>query len=480
MKTALFILIFNFYFLFSIEISVPKFVHSITCSDIDLDNDIDIIVGSNRCTSPHDSITILTNNGFGEFDKTSFERNSMHIMKCAKIDNDDLPDLITKVSNNFDIVYYKNYGDLTFDEGNIIHSTLSDHHEKIEIADMDNDGDNDVVFSLPYNGDYSYWGISFNNGNAQFSENVYYNSDDVIGKLCIGKINDDEFYDILLAKAYDELLFYNNLPSFEEVHIDTFPATNTYIFDMDNNGYNDLILFLHCYILDLPCDMKILYNYGNDIFVAGDTLNFPCGTYINDINDFNNDGFPDLVCTGGTWEATNENIYVYLNNTDGTFCEPDTIHIGLPRWFKIASADLDNNGHQDIVVSGYSSSNNNDAVRIFFNEGRAHFVEEPQASINDEELQITNYQLSNYPNPFNPKTTINYTIDKKSTVEISIYNIKGRLVKKLIDQILEGGKYNVIWDGKDQKNQYCSSGIYLVNLKMNGISKKTSKIILLK
>ena len=249
---------------------------------------------------------------------------------------------------------------------------------------------------------------------------------------------------------------------------------------MDNNGYTDLVLFRHNYILGIPCYMKILYNYGDDTFTNGDTLSFPCGTHINDIKDFNNDGFPDLVCTGGTWETSNENIYIYLNNSDGAFCEPDSIHIGSPQWFKIASADLDNNGYQDIVVSGYSTSDNNHAVRILFNDGSGHFVEEPQAEINNDELQINNYKLSNYPNPFNPSTTISYSINKKSFVELTIYDIKGRLIKRLINQNQKGGKHNVVWNGKSRNNQCCSSGVYLVNLKLNGMSKKTSKIILLK
>lgn len=476
-----FIVIFNIYFLFSLEIPIPKYVHSITCSDINCDNNIDIIIGSSQSSSPHDSITVLINNGLGEFNKISFEKNNMHILKCAKIDDDNLPDLVTKVFNSYDIVYYRNNGDLTFEEGSIIHSTLSNHYETIKIADMDDDGDNDVVFRNHGVNFDSYIGISINNGYGSFSDNVIYTTTNgSITNISIGKINNDELEDILAARLFGVQLFYNNFPIFEEVIIDSFPATHSYIDDMNNNGYNDLVLFAHNYILGIPCYMKILYNFGDSTFIEGDTLNFPCGTYIQNIKDFNNDNFPDLIYTKSTWDEINEYIYICFNNQEGSFNEPDSIFIGVPQWFKITSADFDNNGYQDIAVTGYFFNEIDQAVRILFNDGTGDFLEEPQVGINNDELEITNCKLSNYPNPFNPQTTVNFSIKEQGFVELIIYNIKGRLVKELNSQILEGGEHNVSWNGRDNNNQCCSSGIYLMNLKVNGKSRKTSKLILLK
>ena len=63
---------------------------------------------------------------------------------------------------------------------------------------------------------------------------------------------------------------------------------------------------------------------------------------------------------------------------------------------------------------------------------------------------------------------------------MNIYNIKGMLIKQVINQKMKGGEHSVVWDGRDKNNQCYSSGIYLMNLKLNGKSKKTSKVILLK
>ena len=54
------------------------------------------------------------------------------------------------------------------------------------------------------------------------------------------------------------------------------------------------------------------------------------------------------------------------------------------------------------------------------------------------------------------------------------------LIKQVINQKMKGGEHSVVWDGRDKNNQCYSSGIYLMNLKLNGKSKKTSKVILLK
>lgn len=73
--------------------------------------------------------------------------------------------------------------------------------------------------------------------------------------------------------------------------------------------------------------------------------------------------------------------------------------------------------------------------------------------------------LGNYPNPFNPSTTIRYALPKQSQVEITIYDIMGNLVKTFAMNSQQAGYHNVLWDGKNMNNEQVSSGTYIYRLR---------------
>ncbi|MBI9072956.1 MAG: T9SS type A sorting domain-containing protein [Melioribacteraceae bacterium] len=70
----------------------------------------------------------------------------------------------------------------------------------------------------------------------------------------------------------------------------------------------------------------------------------------------------------------------------------------------------------------------------------------------------------NYPNPFNPETTISFDLSGRSFVKLEIYNILGQLVKTIIDQELSRASYKYKWDGKDKNGHLTGTGIYLYRL----------------
>ena len=81
---------------------------------------------------------------------------------------------------------------------------------------------------------------------------------------------------------------------------------------------------------------------------------------------------------------------------------------------------------------------------------------------------------NNYPNPFNPTTTIQYNIPKYSNVSIRIFDLRGRQVALLVDQHMNPGYFSVVWNG----NQY-SSGLYFVQM-IAGQYVDTKKLMLIK
>ena len=87
----------------------------------------------------------------------------------------------------------------------------------------------------------------------------------------------------------------------------------------------------------------------------------------------------------------------------------------------------------------------------------------------------------NFPNPFNPSTTINYSVPEGEVplVSLKIYDLSGRVVSTLVDGMREAGTYSVIWDGTDSFGRSVSSGVYLYRLKA-GSFMQTRKMVLLK
>lgn len=85
----------------------------------------------------------------------------------------------------------------------------------------------------------------------------------------------------------------------------------------------------------------------------------------------------------------------------------------------------------------------------------------------------------NYPNPFNPETNINYEIPEDGHVSISIYNMRGTLVKTLVNENQASGFRTVKWDGTNKNGQAVSAGLYMYQIKINDYLE-TKKMALLK
>ena len=84
----------------------------------------------------------------------------------------------------------------------------------------------------------------------------------------------------------------------------------------------------------------------------------------------------------------------------------------------------------------------------------------------DETTELKNYTiLQNYPNPFNPVTEITFTIEEYGQLSLSIFDLRGNLVKKLKEEIGPPGRYQVIWNSKDENGKKVPSGVYLCQLK---------------
>ncbi len=94
-------------------------------------------------------------------------------------------------------------------------------------------------------------------------------------------------------------------------------------------------------------------------------------------------------------------------------------------------------------------------------------------------VPMNDISAMNYPNPFNPETTINYQLKENGSVELNVYNIKGQLVKTLVKKYQKTGEHNVVWNGTDNSGNRLASGIYFYKIKQ-GKFTSTRKMILMK
>ncbi len=122
----------------------------------------------------------------------------------------------------------------------------------------------------------------------------------------------------------------------------------------------------------------------------------------------------------------------------------------------------------EVVSPNVTWTENGDRIRI----SRLHTGEGAQLP--------TEYGLSqNYPNPFNPATEISFSIPTSGHVELTVFNILGQEVNRLVDADLSAGDYSVTWNGNDAAGDQVSSGLYLYRLSSGDVTL-TKKMILTK
>lgn len=86
--------------------------------------------------------------------------------------------------------------------------------------------------------------------------------------------------------------------------------------------------------------------------------------------------------------------------------------------------------------------------------------------------------LQNYPNPFNPTTTVEYELPVETRIELTVYNLLGKEVIKLVNEKQPPGRYRVLWQGKDVAGKDVAAGIYLLQLKTDHFTRVTRMLLL--
>lgn len=139
-------------------------------------------------------------------------------------------------------------------------------------------------------------------------------------------------------------------------------------------------------------------------------------------------------------------------------------------------------------ASGSSTRQYSDSLDFVYSEGDySYYYPIPRDSILNEMTSISDvdldvpksFSLSNYPNPFNASTAISFSLPDRGNAKLAIYDIAGRRVRTLIDDIIDAGGHSVVWNGRNSAGQVVSSGVYFYKLNSEGYTD-TKRMLLLK
>jgi len=171
-----------------------------------------------------------------------------------------------------------------------------------------------------------------------------------------------------------------------------------------------------------------------------------------------------LCCGATVWSGQNTAITVWGDNsqtqeTDG-FTAGDGYHFRV--WKKSANIEYQATIQFQPVHPTPYGTNNYSVLNSFIADLNTYADYASNIEIPSE------FKLyANYPNPFNPETTIRYNLPKSSHVVLSIYNLMGQEVIRLVDEFTEAGYHTTYWGGKNDRGEQVTSGVYIYRINIS-------------
>jgi len=232
------------------------------------------------------------------------------------------------------------------------------------------------------------------------------------------------------------------------------------------------------------------------------------GTEIAEILDPNQLTYDDLCLNGGTYEYWVTAIYDE-GESDPSNAEEVTVILYAPQnlsaivqgmnnvfctWDAPAERTLDGyNIYRDgVLISDVTSTFYLDiglaagdyvynVTAVYCGEWESGFSNNGEVTVDvgDPPLPLVTELHGNYPNPFNPETSIKFALNEAGNVRIDVFNTKGQHVRTVVNEHLEAAYHSVVWDGKDASGVSVSSGVYFYKMDA-GKYTSIKKMILMK
>ena len=178
-------------------------------------------------------------------------------------------------------------------------------------------------------------------------------------------------------------------------------------------------------------------------------------------SDVNGDGLLDVVLVAGN-STVGPALVVLLGQRNGAPVLEG--YYPLPgESSQVLTGDVNGDGDTDLVVLGTNPASGHGGVSVFINQGT------PATAVAAETATPTVFALgANYPNPFNPTTTIPLAVpDGAKNVDLTIYNVLGQPMRHVWTGPLSAGEHELTWDGRDAQGQPVAAGVYVYRVQVD-------------
>ena len=431
-------------------------------ADLDEDGDIDLVIAHEYRPN-----ILLLNEGEGSFRNVSSERipqvnRDSEDVGIADLDGDnDLDIIVVSEDDRVNELYLNDGLGFFTDAGDQLPVTGTSN--AVQVADIDGDDDIDILIGNGGKGSPNV--LLLNDGLGNFTDVTTQQmpvTHDITQDLELGDVDNDGDLDLLVGNEDANRLlinigqgFFNESTPPLPLRVETEETREADFGDVDEDGDLDIYfanVVLFNQTLPTLSQNRLLLNDGTGSFTDETAQRLPPdmdNSFDADFFDIDRDGDLDVV----TANAFPTSLYrAYANRGEGVFEEATLQYFpaGMSgNGFDIEAEDFNGDGLPDLYFSSQRGVD-----RLLFGRRKATVIEEEEASI-----PMHSSLEQNYPNPFNGSTIIPYTLVELSHVELSIFNISGQQIKRLVNEVQPAGKYHAIWNGLNDVGQPIGSGV---------------------